>query len=151
MDFLFNKCLIFCYNWLATFIGTFKEAYIFVLTPLVQIQIQISWFLKAQALYKLFIDSFIFFQKFETLTNATLILFDSFPCGFSKNVSSKEIVKHKFFVTFNIITSHLFPESFIEIPQVVQKISRTYLSILVIFINVHRCFGFFNISLLQTN
>ena len=26
-----------------------------------------------------------------------------------------------FFVTFNIIISHVFPENFIEIPQVVQK------------------------------
>ena len=42
-----------------------------------------------------------------------------FPSGFSKNVSSKERV---FFVTFNIIISHIFPENFIEIPQVVQKI-----------------------------
>ena len=44
------------------------------------------------------------------------------PCGFSKNVFSKERVKPCFFVTFNIIISHTFPENFIEIPQVVQKI-----------------------------
>ena len=44
------------------------------------------------------------------------------PCGFSKNVSSKEKVKPCFFVTFNIIISHIFLENFIEIPQVVQKI-----------------------------
>ena len=43
------------------------------------------------------------------------------PCGFSKNVSSKERVKPWCFVTFNII-SHIFSENFIEIPQVVQKI-----------------------------
>ena len=39
--------------------------------------------------------------------------------GFSKNVSSKERVKPWFFVTFNIIIKHIFPEHFIEIPQVV--------------------------------
>ena len=44
------------------------------------------------------------------------------PCGFSKNVSSKERVKPCFFVTFNIIIRHIFPENFIEIPRVVQKI-----------------------------
>ena len=31
------------------------------------------------------------------------------PCGFSKNVSSKEKVKAWFFVTFNIISKHKFP------------------------------------------
>ena len=44
------------------------------------------------------------------------------PCGFSKNVSSEERVKSWFFVTFNIIISHILSENFIEIPQVVQKI-----------------------------
>ena len=43
-------------------------------------------------------------------------------CGFLKNVSSKERVKPWFSVTFNIIISPIFPENFIEIPQVVQKI-----------------------------
>ena len=43
-------------------------------------------------------------------------------CGFSKNVSSKEREKPWFFVTFNIIIRHIFPQNFIEIPQVVQKI-----------------------------
>ena len=38
---------------------------------------------------------------------------------FSKNVSSRETVKPWFFVTFNIIISHIFPENFIEILQVV--------------------------------
>ena len=42
------------------------------------------------------------------------------PCGFSKNVSSR--VKPWFFVTFNITVGHIFPENFIEVPQVVQKI-----------------------------
>ena len=43
-------------------------------------------------------------------------------CGFSKNVSSRERVKPSFFVTFNIIISHIFPENFIEVTQLVQKI-----------------------------
>ena len=42
--------------------------------------------------------------------------------GFSKNVSSKERVKPWFFVIFNIIIGHIFPENFIETPQVFQKI-----------------------------
>ena len=41
------------------------------------------------------------------------------PCGFSKSVSSKEREKPWFFVTFNIILRHIFPENFIEFPQVV--------------------------------
>ena len=45
-----------------------------------------------------------------------------FPCGFSKYVSSKERAKAWFFVTFDTIISHIFPETFIEIPQVVQNI-----------------------------
>ena len=44
------------------------------------------------------------------------------PCGFSKNVSSRERVESRFFVTSNISISHIFPEDFVEIPQVVQKI-----------------------------
>ena len=42
--------------------------------------------------------------------------------GFSKNLSSKERLKPCFFFTFNIITSHMFPENVIEVPQVFQKI-----------------------------
>ena len=42
--------------------------------------------------------------------------------GFSKNVSSRERMKPCFFVTFNIIIIHIFPENFTESPQVVQKI-----------------------------
>ena len=34
------------------------------------------------------------------------------------NLFSEEMVK-LFFVAFNIIVSHIFPENFIEIPQVV--------------------------------
>ena len=42
-------------------------------------------------------------------------------CGFFKNVSANEIVNSWFFVTLNIIISHIFPENFIEIPQVAQE------------------------------
>ena len=73
------------------------------------------------------------------------------PCGFSKNVFSKGRVTLWFFVTFNIIISHIFPENFIEIPQVVQKIWKISLSILAIFIEFHQFFGLFDISLLQRN
>ena len=68
-----------------------------------------------------------------------------------ENVSSKENEKPCFFVTFNIIISHIFPENFIEILEVVQKIRKIYLSILAIFINFHQFLGFFDISLLQRN
>ena len=44
------------------------------------------------------------------------------PCSFSRNVFSRERVKHCFFVTFDIIISHIFSDNFIEIPQIVQKI-----------------------------
>ena len=57
------------------------------------------------------------------------------PCGFSKSVSSKERVKPWFFVTFNIIISNIFPENFIEIPQVVHKIWSFSLPIFAIFID----------------
>ena len=56
--------------------------------------------------------------------------FDPAPsphCGFSKTVFSREIfleyfLKPCFFVVFNIFIRHIFPENFIEIPQVVWKI-----------------------------
>ena len=54
-------------------------------------------------------------------------------CGFSKNVYSKERTKPWFFMIFNIILRHIFPEDFIEFPQVVQKILGNYLSILANF------------------
>ena len=46
------------------------------------------------------------------------------PGGFLKNVSSVERVAsiEGFFVTFNTILKHIFPENFIEFPQFVQKI-----------------------------
>ena len=47
------------------------------------------------------------------------------------------------FLTFNIIISHIIPENFIEIPQVVQKIWRLSLTILAIFIDFYQFFGFF--------
>ena len=43
-------------------------------------------------------------------------------CGFSKNESSEERMKPWFFATFNIAITHIFPQNFIEIPRVVQKI-----------------------------
>ena len=43
-------------------------------------------------------------------------------CGFLKDVFSKERVKPSSFVTFNLILRHIFPENFIEFPQVGQKI-----------------------------
>ena len=39
-------------------------------------------------------------------------------CIFLKNVSSIDRVEPWFFVTFNIILKHIFPENFIEFPQV---------------------------------
>ena len=73
------------------------------------------------------------------------------PCSFSKIVSSKQKVKPWFFVTFKIIIRHIFPENLTEIPQVVQKLWRIFLSILTFFINFYQFFGFFDISLLQRN
>ena len=58
------------------------------------------------------------------------------PYSFSKNISSKERVKPWFFVTFDITIRHIFPENFIEIPQVVQKLRKIFLPILDIFINL---------------
>ena len=72
-------------------------------------------------------------------------------CHFSINVSSKERVKPLFFVTFNVIISHIFPENFIEILQIVQNLWIISLSILTIFVDFHRFCGFFDISLLQRN
>ena len=51
------------------------------------------------------------------------------PLWFSKNASFQERAKAWFFVTLNIIISHTFPENFIEITQVVQKILSLSLSI----------------------
>ena len=64
-------------------------------------------------------------------------------CGFLKSVSSKERVKLSFFVVFNISIRRIFPENFIEIPQVVQKLCRISVPILAIFDNFHQFLGFF--------
>ena len=48
------------------------------------------------------------------------------PCYFPKNASSKERVKPKFFVTFVIIISHIFPKNLIEIPQLFLKIIKAF-------------------------
>ena len=60
-----------------------------------------------------------------------------------KNVSSKERIKPCFFVIFNIIIRHIFPENFTEMSQVVQKLWRIFLSILAIFINFYHFFWIF--------
>ena len=59
--------------------------------------------------------------------------------------------KPVFFVTFNIIIGHIFPENFTEITQLVQKIWRISLSILAIFINFYLFSGFFDISFVKKN
>ena len=79
-------------------------------------------------------------QMFKRLTLKRLskvggVKLTPLPCSFSKIVSSKDRVKPWFFVTFNIIISHIFPENFIEITQVVQKIWGISLTILA---NFHR-------------
>ena len=62
-------------------------------------------------------------------------------CGFPK-MFSREGVRQCFFVNFNVSISHAFPEIFIEIPQVVQKISRFSPLILTIFIGFSDFFLF---------
>ena len=57
------------------------------------------------------------------------------PYGFSNNVFSKDRVKPCSFVFFNMIISHIFPENFSEISEVVQGIWKLSLSISTIFIN----------------
>ena len=52
------------------------------------------------------------------------------------------------FVTFNVIIIHIFPENFVEIPQVFWTIWRLSPSILTIFVDT---LHFFNIFLLQRN
>ena len=74
-----------------------------------------------------------------------------FPCVFSKTASSKKRGKPWLFVTFNIISKHIFSENFIEFPEVVQKIRGNSLPIFAIFINCPQFSGVFNINLLQRN
>ena len=73
---------------------------------------------------------------------------DPLPCGFWKNVSSKEMVKLCFFVFFRIILRHIFPKNSIEIPQVVQNKFSANISYFHQFSSI---FLFFNIALLQKN
>ena len=60
-------------------------------------------------------------------------LFIGVNSNHDQHVSSIKRVKTWFFVTFNIILRHIFPENFIEFPQVVQKILRNSQSILANF------------------
>ena len=69
------------------------------------------------------------------------------------NVSFKERVEPSFFVTFNVIISHIFSENFIKIPQVVQKLGRNSLPILSIFhrfLSIFRIFWHFLVTKKQT-
>ena len=50
-----------------------------------------------------------------TLKRLGVVNLTPHPRGFLKNVSSKQRVKTWFFVTINIIISHIFSENFIEI------------------------------------
>ena len=67
-------------------------------------------------------------------------------CDSSTNVFSRYKLKPCFLVTSKIIMSHIFPENFIVIPRIVQKIRKFCPSILTIF---KFFFDFFDISLLQ--
>ena len=60
---------------------------------------------------------------------------------------SEESVKLCFLVTFNIIVSYIFPENFIEIHHVSQKMRIFTCSILTIFVNFWICY----LYLLQKN
>ena len=73
------------------------------------------------------------------------------PCGFPKNMFSKERVKPWVFGTFNIIISQIFPGNFIEIPQVLQKIWRYSPSILTIFIDFSDFWNFLVAKKLMTS
>ena len=64
---------------------------------------------------------------------------------------SVQTLKPWSFVTFNIVIIHIFPGTFIEIPQVIQKIQRLFLSKLALFIDFHQFFGLLDISLLYKN
>ena len=113
---------------------------------------------------KSYITAFWFCYWWQNKTNLILNTTDINPktsggvnltlrYSFPKNVSSKERVKPWFFVTFNIIISCIFPEHFIDIPQVVLELWRIFLSISAIFI--HQFLSIFwifvKISLLQRN
>ena len=92
----------------------------------------------SKTLFAMFISLRIIFLSLNRLPGMSGSIWPP-SCGFSKNVSYRERVKLCFFVTFNIIISHIFPENFIEILkafQKVQKIWRFSPSLLTIFINV---------------
>ena len=99
----------------------------------------------------------LLFRKYKTLSAFLYLVLTlkrvggvnlTLPPDYSKIVFSREKVKPCFFVTFNIITSHIFPENFIKIPQLIHifiiYIWRFYSSIWTIFINF---FEFFDIYL----
>ena len=73
------------------------------------------------------------------------------PLWFFKNCIFLTEGETLVFYDFYIIIRHIFPENFIEIPQVVQKLWRIPLFILAIFNNFYQFFGLFDISLLQRN
>ena len=62
--------------------------------------------------------------------------------GFSKNVFCKEGMKPVFSLALNIVISHIFPENFIGITQVVQKTFSISISYF------HPFFVFFDIPLI---
>ena len=56
-------------------------------------------------------------------------------CCFPKKLYFRVRVKPCFFVTFNIIVSHIFPENFVDVSHIAQRIRRFSPSILTIFID----------------
>ena len=96
----------------------------------------ISWILYSASFYHTFIMIIYHYFRFNPKTasgggrKVDLIP----PCGFSKKVYLlKRWSNLVFFMTFNITLRRIFPENFIEFPQVVQKILKIYLSILANF------------------
>ena len=90
----------------------------------------------------------IFYGRFWT---NCLIPFNPKTAGQFDNLTTpwffKKCVFHKkvdpwFFVTFNFIINHIFPENLIEISQFVHKIWRFFSSILTIFIDFSDFFTF---------
>ena len=67
---------------------------------------------------------------------------DPSPCGFTKNIFSRERANPRFSVTFNIIISHIIPKNVIEIPQIVQKTWRFLSSTLTFFVYFPDIFTF---------
>ena len=69
-------------------------------------------------------------MKYSECSESRFILYSTQT--FLENVSSKESVKPCFFVTFNVMISHIFPEKFIEVLQGVQEIQIISLAMLTI-------------------